>query len=162
MTPATPLDDREIRLATILFADVRNSAQISNVLTLREHDQFISQFQGVMRQVLDEEIERGYAPDERESVDCGCRGDEAFLIVSRAKDLEDAERDIEVALRVAFRMKREWLMTDFNQRRLIEGKMIEDIGLGIHVGFPRRAGISRRACRVVRVDGVCVHGGIVY
>jgi len=128
------MSSAEIRIATILFADIRNSAQISNVLNLHRYDGFISQFQGAMRRVLDEHLAEHYSPEEREEIDYGVRGDEACLIIYRARTPEDAERDVENAFHIAQHMKRDWLFTKFNRERLLEGKMIEDIGVGINMG----------------------------
>ncbi|MBI1745769.1 MAG: tetratricopeptide repeat protein [Acidobacteria bacterium] len=119
---------RELVDAVVLFADVMDSATISDIFHARDYDQkFLSEFQSVAAETITQNV--SMAEDEH-FVDCSIRGDEACLIMSAG----DLKTDIRVALTVAARIKAAFLARPVNRERLENGRNFFDIGIGIHTG----------------------------
>ncbi len=120
---------REIVDAVILFVDVMNSATISDILSLKEYDQFLTEFQMIAGRTIAENVRDYSAPADRLR-DCSIRGDEACLILYSG----DRQEDIRVALVTATRMKAAFLASTANRQRLESGRSFFDLGIGIHTG----------------------------
>jgi len=118
---------REIVDAIVLFADVMNSATISDIFDLHKYDKFLSEFQYVAADTIKQNV---CMSGDEHFVDCSIRGDELCLIMSGG----DLKTDIRVALTIAARIKAAFLAQPTNQSRLKTGRNFFDIGIGIHVG----------------------------
>lgn len=118
---------RKVVDAVVLFADVMDSATISDILDPIQYDGFISEFQAVGAGTI-----RGTPEllDGDRLVDCAIRGDEVCLIICGT----DQKTDIRIALTVAGRIKAAFLATGTNRKRLQNRRNFFDIGIGIHVG----------------------------
>ncbi len=121
---------QSVRNIVILFADVMNSSEIANNLSLCEYYNFITNFQNCFREVC-EFYENGI-PDI--SMCCDTRGDEGCLKMIVPDNNELIAQAIDEAIRIAIDLKRTWLFTSYNEDR-IEAKLLpNDLGIGIHSG----------------------------
>ena len=69
---------REVVDAIVLFADVMNSATISDIFDLHDYDtKFLSEFQRVAAETVRENVHK-----DGHFLDCSVRGDELCLIMS--------------------------------------------------------------------------------
>lgn len=118
---------RKIVDAVILFADVMDSATISDILDPIQYDAFISEFQSVCAETIQTTPKLF---DNDRLIDCAIRGDEVCLIICG----RDQKIDIRIALTIAGRIKAAFLATATNKRRLKNRRNFFDIGIGIHVG----------------------------
>ncbi|MFQ5639751.1 MAG: tetratricopeptide repeat protein [bacterium] len=140
MTSINPNDDRTIeqREAVILFADLMNSSELANNLSLPDYDRFVTVFQKKLGSVVARFIQIKSAYDSKRgfSLEADIRGDEICLKFFRASDKRSSylSEDVVAALQVAVQMKREWLLCPENKKRIMEGRPVFDIGIGIHQG----------------------------
>jgi len=134
------MKDNKREEATILFIDVMNTSEISNILTMEEYDSFLDQFQRIGKEVIFTYIKQKYSLSERKYIETSIRGDELCMIFYSGRGKEGVEKkkaiikDIEAALEIAIEIKRSWLNCKFNKKRVLDGKMVEDIGIGINTG----------------------------
>ena len=128
------------RMAVILFVDIINSSELSNVLSFTQYDRFVRTFQSVTTEVLSKYLicDERYAKDRRRQFEASVRGDEVCVIlysnVGGAKVADYRREDIKMALLLAIEMKRKWLTSEPNSRRIKDGKSLVDIGIGINCG----------------------------
>ncbi|MHB9022682.1 MAG: adenylate/guanylate cyclase domain-containing protein [Armatimonadota bacterium] len=125
--------EQEVRMATIMFVDVRNSSEISNVLSLEDYDAFINEFQVLARDAVENRLAE-INPTDLRDIEYSIRGDELFFINYVGTDEEALLRNIETIMHIAFDLKRKWMFSSTNRKRIAQGKMIDDIGMGIHIG----------------------------
>jgi len=138
--------------ATILFADMVDSSTLSHVLLPSAYDKIVSDFQRTAAEVVAETIEA--EPRKPSHVEASVRGDELSLILvddrpatgeQQADDagmdesLNEAGREMHLctrlALQIAVRLKRRWLLVDENQRRIRDTDQPPlGIAIGIHSG----------------------------
>ncbi len=123
----------EIQMATIMFVDICNSSEISNILSLEAYDAFISEYQMIARQVIERALD-DLPAKARTECEFSIRGDEAFFIACGPNDDASIERHIDIALHIAFNIKRRWMLSSFNRTRIAQGKHNEELGIGIHIG----------------------------
>lgn len=133
--------------ATILFADMVDSSTLSHVHDPHQYDEIVSAFQKTAVEVVAEVIKETERPDHLEAA---VRGDELSLIVAtvvdsdQSTDLDDSSRRLSaLALQIAVRLKRRWLLTPENVRRVRAGQPPLGIAIGIHAG-PVVVGKHRR------------------
>lgn len=116
--------DTEQREAVILFADLMNSSELSNVLPSEEYDKILTEFQEKLGEVVEEEI-KNY---DSSGVEAEIRGDEICVKFYRAKDKKNdrklLEGDIKTALKIAINMKRKWVLSEPNTDRLKDDKLL--------------------------------------
>ena len=121
---------KESVLATILIADLVNSTEMSKNLTLQEYDDMIVHFQSTMYEIVSAHLEqydyRGDGSDSSWSI----AGDEIRVFLYSGA----AQYDVRNALLMAVKMKLAWLISDFNERILKEGRLVSRIGVGINCG----------------------------
>lgn len=128
-------------MAVILFVDIIDSSELSNVLTFEEYDAFVSSFQSVAKDVLAQHLlqNREYGGKSKRRFETSIRGDELCVILYSEVPHEQEERyrrlDVKTALALAIDMKRRWLCSDQNFSRIRDGKSIIDIGIGINCGY---------------------------
>jgi class 3 adenylate cyclase len=118
---------------TILFADIANSALVSDFLSIQDYAGVIQDFRCCAEESLSEVARKhGVSPNE---VEKGFAGDEFhFFLVTEERDLFDSPRAMEIALDMAFRLKLKWLFGKTNCERMDSDKAPLDLGIGIHVG----------------------------
>ena len=121
------------RAAIILFVDVVGCSEISNHLDLKDYNHFISIFQRFFKDVCESYKKEVY--EEHDFFQSEPRGDEGCLqiFVSKNKN-ESLAGDIDVAITIALDLKRRWLMTEYNQKRIEQGLLPADLAIGIHFG----------------------------
>jgi class 3 adenylate cyclase/tetratricopeptide (TPR) repeat protein len=126
------------REAVILFADLMNSSELANNWSLHSYDEFVTVFQKELGEVVKQYIQSkaDYKSKVCPFLEAEIRGDEICLILYRASDKQSwlLHEDVEIALQIAIKMKRKWLLCPLNQERIREGRSIFDIGIGIHQG----------------------------
>jgi len=121
---------KESVVATILFADLVNSTEMSKNLTLHEYDDMIIDFQGTMYEIVSHHMAHfGYAGNGTDSY-WSIAGDELRLFLYSGSTLFDARN----ALIIALKIKLGWLASTFNDRILKEGRIVSRIGVGINCG----------------------------
>lgn len=125
--------------ATILFADLVDSSVLSHVYPPYAYDRLVASFQENAASVVSEMCEQLCAVASR--VEASVRGDELFLILGCAKSgMPEAEWQkrlqhcASLALQVAVRLKRRWLLEKHNRARINNGQLPLRIAIGLHAG----------------------------
>jgi class 3 adenylate cyclase len=121
---------KESIIATILIADLVNSTEMSKNLTLQEYDEMIVDFQSTMYEIVSAHLRqydyRGDGSDSSWSI----AGDEIRVFLYSGA----TQYDVRHALLMAVKIKLAWLVSDFNERILKEGRLVSRIGVGINCG----------------------------
>lgn len=148
-------DNAEKRMAVILFIDLMDSSELSNVLSFEEYDGLVAGFQEVATDVLCSHVLKDavFALDSghkhKHKYEASVRGDEMCVILyseaAPGKEDEEKKHDIRTALRLAIEMKRKWLCSDVNAERIKDGKNIVDVGIGMNCGYVM-VGKHKRVC----------------
>lgn len=121
---------KESVVATLLFADLVNSTEMSKNLTLHEYDDMIIDFQGTMYEIVSHHLDHfGYAGNGNDS-HWSIAGDEMRLFLYSGSTTFDVRN----ALLIALKIKLGWLASAFNDRILKEGRIVSRIGVGINCG----------------------------
>ncbi|MBW1689741.1 MAG: tetratricopeptide repeat protein [Deltaproteobacteria bacterium] len=121
---------KESVIATILFADLVNSTDMSKNLTLHEYDDMIIDFQGTMYEIVSHHLNHfGYAGNGDDS-QLSIAGDEMRLFLYSGSTTYDVRN----ALLIALKIKLGWLASGFNDQILKEGRIVSRIGVGINCG----------------------------
>ncbi len=121
---------KESVVATILFADLVNSTEMSKNLTLHEYDDMIIDFQGTMYEIVSRHLDHfGYTGNGEDSY-WSIAGDEMRLFLFSGSTLFDVRN----ALLIALKIKLGWLASAFNDRILKEGRIVSRVGVGINCG----------------------------
>ena len=121
---------KESVLATILIADLVNSTEMSKNLTLQEYDEMIVNFQSTMYEIVSAHLgQYDYKGDGSDS-SWSIAGDEIRVFLYSGA----TQYDVRNALLMAVKMKLAWLLSDFNERILKEGRLVSRIGVGINCG----------------------------
>ena len=116
--------------ATILIADLVNSTEMSKNLTLQEYDEMIVHFQSTMYEIVSAHLgQYDYKGDGSDS-SWSIAGDEIRVFLYSGA----TQYDVRNALLMAVKMKLAWLISDFNERILKEGRLVSRIGVGINCG----------------------------
>jgi class 3 adenylate cyclase len=121
---------KESVVATILFADLVNSTEMSKNLTLHEYDDMIVDFQGTMHEIVSQHLDHfGYAGNGADS-SWSIAGDKMSLFLYSGSTLFDVRN----ALIIALKIKLGWLASAFNEIILKERRIVSRIGVGINCG----------------------------
>jgi len=121
---------KESVTATILFADLINSTEMSKNLSLDEYDDMIIDFQATMHEIVSHHMEQfGYVGDGSDSY-WSIAGDELRLFLYSGATLFDVRN----ALIIAVKLKLGWLASSFNETILREGRIVSRIGVGMNCG----------------------------
>lgn len=119
----------------VLFADVVGCSEISNHSSLEEYGAFITSFQDCFKRVCQYYGVTVYEPHEHHLFQYEPRGDEGCLKILASRNDEDLARDVDVAISIALDLKKMWLFTERNRKRIIEGKLLPvELAIGIHMG----------------------------
>jgi tetratricopeptide (TPR) repeat protein len=117
-----------IRQAVILFADIMNSSELANNLSLDDYCNFvIIPFQEVAYQVV-----KKYLGKEMQQNAVRIEGEEVRIILY-SDTLSPYEKLLK-AMQIARELKIGFSLTPFNLDRIEAGKRPEDIGVGINIG----------------------------
>ncbi len=125
-------DANECAIVT-LFVDIMGASEVSNHKSPKEYSEFVHSFQTMFNDTCDKYTQawcNGYL----DHLQYTARGDEGVLMLypPKTSDLSD---DIDIALNVAFALKRRWICSPDNESRIREqGLLPVDLGIGIHVG----------------------------
>lgn len=121
---------KENVIATILFADLMSSTEMSKNLTLEEYDEMIVDFQTTMYEIVSAHLSQyDYKGDGSDST-WSIAGDEIRIFLYSGS----TRYDVRNALLMAMKMKLAWLVSEFNGRILTEGRLVSRIGVGINCG----------------------------
>ena len=116
--------------ATILFADLMNSTELAENLSLLEYDDMLGDFQSIMFEVVSHHLDYfGYEGNGIDS-EWSISGDELRVFLYS----ENIYFDIRSALLIATKIKLAWLSSNFNQKVLSEQRLVSRIGVGINCG----------------------------
>lgn len=128
------------RIATILFVDLIGSSDVASIQDSKNYNKYVSEFQNLVLSVFKEET-RGELTNSltKDFVDFNVRGDEGFLVLAGKKnrnlDLKHViQKDIIICLRIALRLKYEWLFEQKNINRISKMKRPFEIAIGINTG----------------------------
>jgi class 3 adenylate cyclase len=117
-------------VATILFADLIDFADLTRDLTLQEYDEMLADFQNIMFEVVTHHLDfygyEGFGIDYEWAIE----GDELRIFLYSGQ----VHFDIRNALLMAIKIKIAWLVSAYNQRILKEGRQASRIGVGINCG----------------------------
>ncbi len=154
--------------ATILFADMVDSSMLSHIYEPKRYDTIVATFQRTAASVVTDML--GDFSEVNSHLEASLRGDELSLILGcpcpqvLPKDWgKRLQRCTSLALQVAIRLKRRWLLIDENKRRIDNGQPPLSVAIGLHAGplvigqharFP--SGPIRRSC--VTQDALTAEG----
>jgi class 3 adenylate cyclase len=114
----------------MLFSDLMSSTEMAKILTLQKYDQMIADFQTVMYEVATDHLcQFGYVGGGADS-EWSIVGDELRVFLYSG----DNRFDVRNALLIALKIKLGWLVSDFNQKILKEGRLVSRIGVGMNCG----------------------------
>jgi class 3 adenylate cyclase len=117
-------------VATILFANLIDSSDLTKDLTVLEYDEMLADFQNTMFEVVSHHLDfygyEGFGIDYEWNIE----GDELRIFFYSGQ----VHFDIRNALLIAIKIKIAWLISTFNQRILKEGRQVSRIGVGINCG----------------------------
>lgn len=128
---AIPARERE---TVIMFVDIMGASEISNHKNPGEYASFVNEFQKLFMSVCKRYTDAWYDKDARKEMQYSSRGDEGLLMIYRAETLDDPTIDIDVAINIAFELKRSWLCSRVNRERIGFGLLPVDLAIGIHIG----------------------------
>lgn len=126
--------DSHERDTVVMFADIMGASEVSNHKTPKDYAAFVEEFQKLFRSVCAEFVEVWHK-DHKNSIQYGARGDEGLLMMYRAEAPYELGIDIDTAIQIALELKRRWLGSKENSKRVLEAGLLPvDLGIGIHVG----------------------------
>lgn len=127
--------------ATILFADMVDSSMLSHVQSPAAYDDLVSEYQKTAGRVISETVTKETFLECTPHVEVSVRGDELCLILGCTKGHGAGCRPqchpnlcAQTVLRVAIRLKREWLLSNANKKRICIGQPPLGVAIGIHAG----------------------------
>ncbi len=125
--------------ATILFADMVDSSMLSHVHDPSRYDRLVSSFQEMCAGTVEKMLRE--SEDKERHVEAMVRGDELCMILACSlpgKSQQDFDTRVHqctwLALQVAIRLKRSWLLVPENKERIWNGQPPLGIAIGIHAG----------------------------
>lgn len=126
-----PARERE---TVIMFVDIMGASEVSNHKNPADYARFVNSFQKLFNSVCKLYTEAWYDDDARQQMQYSSRGDEGLLMIYQPETLTDPTVDIDVAINIAFELKRRWLCSEVNRERIDSGLLPVDLAIGIHVG----------------------------
>ncbi len=75
-----------------------------------------------------------WIPDYGDDIKIGERGDEGLLMILRARAGANVSEEVDLAVNVAFDLKRKWLCSTQNRQRIDSGLLPVNLAIGIHAG----------------------------
>jgi len=118
--------------ATILFADIIGCSEISNNCSVGEYSRIIKQFHETAISTKKAFLSSYIEPDQ---IEFSLKGDEVCLILHKKdNDLKSNFEDTKKAILFAILLKLNWLLCDYNRRRIENSLLHRDLGIGIHSG----------------------------
>ncbi len=145
----------EPRIATMLFVDLVGSSEAASLKNQEDYSKLVSSFQNNVEDVFKDELCKKQKLNPKKddgqqikSINKGIkyyevRGDEGFLILVSKYEIngdgvEDVQKDIRenllLVLRIALRIKYEWLFAKENLDRFDELKKPFEVAIGINTG----------------------------
>jgi class 3 adenylate cyclase len=122
----------------ILFADIMGASEVSNHKPPKEYFEFVKEFQNIFDDVCKKYLSRWYPAKEDQEYVFQARGDEGLLMICPKKERDTpliVGEDVDVAVNIGLALKRRWLKSKENIKRITESKLLPiDIGIGIHLG----------------------------
>jgi len=119
----------------VLFADIVGCSEISNNKGLTKYNEFVSSFQKIFDEVCEYHKKHRYYDGQLLLFENGARGDEGCAkIISSKNNGDELPRDVDIAIKIAFDLKRKWLIETDNSTRINNGLLPVDLGIGIHAG----------------------------
>ncbi len=121
--------------ATLPFADLIGSSEYANILGLDKYDEYINIFQATVKNIFLSETGK------IDNKDFYIKGDEGCLIVYNSLSTENEseknniiEEEVDLAIKIAFRIKHEWFLKELNIDRIKSDKKPYEVGIGINTG----------------------------
>jgi class 3 adenylate cyclase len=121
---------RESVVATIVFADLMDSTEMAKNLTLEGYDDMLVNFQSTVFEVVSHHMKQAGYVGNGVDAEWSVVGDEVRVFLY-SKELRF---DVRNALLIGTKVKLAWLISDFNQRVLKEGRLVSRVGVGINCG----------------------------
>ena len=122
----------------ILFADIVGCSEISNHENLYNYNLILGQFSKLFNEITKKHKKEFYEDVEKIEFQANVRGDEGCLMIFRKDDSyvkpDLWADDIDTAINIAFDLKRRWLLSEYNIKRIESGRMTSSIAVGIHFG----------------------------
>lgn len=123
----------------ILFADIIGCSEISNHEKIEDYNNILEEFRKLFSGITKKHKQKFYKDEVNIYFKTDVRGDEGCLMIFR-KDDGDVRRpqswagDIDTAINIALDLKRRWLLSEYNKKRILNGWLTSDIAVGIHFG----------------------------
>lgn len=132
---STGIPDFDERNTVVMFVDVMGASEVSNYKSPSEYAAFVNGYQAMFESVCKEYIGTWYPEkSERDSVQFEARGDEGLLMIYPPEGATRLPEDVDIAVNIALELKRRWLYSDENRKRIQSGLLPINLGIGIHVG----------------------------
>ena len=143
------------RWIAILFADIIGCSEVSNHMKLDQYNDFLASFHRIFDKVATEHRKSFYGDADDRYFQAKTRGDEGLLIIMYQDKQEDIASDLDTCVNFALDLKRMWLLSEENRRR-IEGPSLLpiDLAIGIHLG---KAFINERPGLEPRAEGYAIN-----
>ena len=132
---AVKAPDPKERSVVVMFADIVGASEVSNHKSPSAYAEFVESFQVLFRAVTQEFAKAWLDQDATDFATA--RGDEGFFRIDRPAG-SDMSGDVDLAVQAALELKRRWLCATENRKRINDGLLPIDLGIGIHTGvvFP--------------------------
>lgn len=122
------------RETVIMFVDIMGASEVSNHKSPEDYAKFVNEFQVIFCEVCEKYVNAWYEVGARNNMQYTSRGDEGLLMIYRPETFEQPTVDIDVAINIAFELKRRWLTAGVNKIRISDGLLPVDLAIGIHIG----------------------------
>ena len=125
-------EDKNIRQTVVMFADIIGASEISNHEELKNYAKIVRDFQELFKQLC-KDFEEAWSENVPGFV-YNAKGDEGYLMIYPEDNESDVSIHIDAAINIALELKRRWLWSDYNKKRINNGLLPIELGIGIHAG----------------------------
>ena len=134
------------KIIVVMFVDIVGCSEVSNNMSLQSYYAFLKEFRKMFIKVCEyhcrkEYIENGMNDEILKDFSrWDVQGDEGCLLLvpqnfSYTKPYNPVARAIHTAIRIALDIKRMWLFSTVNQKRINDTQLPIGLGIGIHTGL---------------------------
>ncbi len=121
------------RPIAVLFADIIGCSETSNHKSLNDYNDFIQTWHSIFNDVIEKHKTAWYEEHEHQYIQASPRGDEGCLMIF-IPGRDSLATDVDTAILIALELKRRWLLSEDNQKRIKTGLLPTELAIGIHIG----------------------------
>lgn len=123
----------EGRETVVMFVDIMGASEVSNHMTTSSYAGFVQSFQSLFIDTCTAYRNR-LCSDYVNFVQFSARGDEGLLMIYRPSERSSLSVDVDIAVNIALDLKRRWLFSKENKKRIETGLLPIDLAVGVHTG----------------------------